>query len=389
LEEELMANLSPILRGDTLIHIKIYRNSFEIYKLDLRFKDFSEMKIFENTLISDLLINTSEDNNDIIYQILQKNITIGSCFLKGYRIDIMNRTIDGNGDYLKCYDLMKTVTKDQKYFRNFVYHNRNIHLTPEMREINELLKMKNPTLESLRTTANVICRSNYTDIFKTGIQKIDSICIKLVNVILLSEQINDNKHLHIASDSAKQLTNALLFLIFIISYIYKDELTEWTEYAFLREEVVCDGKINYRLLLTVLPTSIMKKYLLRNHLEELNYSSKDIFYNYDKYINVFVNLAKTNKAILNEANQILQDKNMLYSAIYVSKVQIMMASILSVLTYRFVKELNLFYHWYSIALVLFSFLYMFIIILESLKLIESTDQLKVYSLKNTTDCNFD
>jgi hypothetical protein len=381
------------LRADSLIHVKLFRKEILFYTISLKVNNFSERSIFNNSLVDDILTNIKPEHNDIIYQILRKNMSIDSCFLKGYTIHIMNRTINGNGDYYKCYKIIKDVSMSNKYFQSSLIQNRNIHLSAELKEISDLFKLQNITAESLKNTAEKICSSSYTEILKPN-KKIDSLCLKLVYLTILSETYTSYINNYVPAGETftwMKLLDLVLFILFIFSYIYKDELTEWLEGIFLHEIVTTNDKQNYRLLLTILNTLYMKKYLLKNHLEDLTFSSMDIFYNYTNYIPVFAHMAESNKKILKEADDALLHKNMLYSAILLSKFQIFMSFVLSILTYKFVKDLNLSHYWYSILLVTFSFLYMLVVIMESIKMLELIDELKKYSIitdgDNVNLCN--
>jgi hypothetical protein len=318
--------------------------------------------MFENTIIHDIL------SKNMVYKVVfntQENIN--PCFQHGFEIVILNKTIQGNGNSFKCYEILKKIIPQPKPYM------KNIRQIPEIFEIMENLNIRNLTFGELPGFAKEFCSMNYT-------RNSDSTCMKLVYIIILTEDLGiKNVPIIPTGEQVKEdykfdFTYGIvgLYLIYIFSYVYKDELTEYTELLILREKLTFE-KLNYTVLLSILNTVPMKKYLLRNHIEDLTYSSKDIFYNYSKYIHIFANLAKTNKQIISEINQTLQFKNSLKCSILISKFQIVLCIILSLLTYQFLNEFNFSDFTQKVIITTASYIFMLIAILESLKLIETTD----------------
>jgi hypothetical protein len=129
--QELLEELYLIARRDNKVLMRINKHNNEIFREYYSINDINENILFENSIIDELLTtDKSEKGDDSIILSLFSDLTnitnLNPCFLKGYSINIFNKNITGQGNYQKCYSVVKGLFKTHKYFQNMVSKTRAV-----------------------------------------------------------------------------------------------------------------------------------------------------------------------------------------------------------------------------------------------------------------------
>jgi hypothetical protein len=383
----------PFINNDQEFLINLYQNEDIFYNTTIIYSNLNQANIINtHSLINDIFIKPKFSINYVSNFITYSSIdAINSCFLKDFNITILDTSINGQGNFSTCYENVK------KFYHsdvNPIAMNREavFELLPD--DIASFLNLKNITIDKLIELTQSICNANYNILFFKKTEKIDSICLRLIYNLVLAEDLRGRSYINaIKNDIEKigeqvnwlEIFTPLLFLVFLTVFVFEEELIETVENIFFRNAIVIEY-IDYDLLRSALNTLPMRKYIFKNHLNDLSYSPRDIFYNYSKYINMFVNIASSNKQLIEQVNKAIHYKTNLKVEILISKIQIVNTIILSFLTFKLFKIINLSFKLYSILLITFSFIYMSTVLLKSLKIIECNERIKaLYINENIKD----
>jgi hypothetical protein len=429
LNKNLNLNLSTLNKTKDMMMKDQFLSSNPKFKFGnsyFKFKSVEENKV--NISNNNLLKKPKHSQKNILAQLSNSTKVLENpCYQKGYFNQTSN--MKGTGNFPKCYELLSLIIRPGESINLDIQSSQSsqknnnlkstsyqsILLGSEFKDISDYFRVDNITLSKVKLEAEKICSQNYSN---NNTLSSSNLCMKLTyTIILIQKLFNVNlknaeytillfsSNLKISLNENDLLINhsffqseeiplqllisfILLLLLFLSSYLFKPNLNTLFQNLFFTEKLDKDqSKLNLILLETTITSLPVQNYIFKNLLDEIKiFTQSEVFISLAEYKIFFFKMFKKYPGLRNKVYETINKRNNLKSSIVICILQILLAVILSIFTTKIISYLNIENQNYlRILLVVSSFIYMSVLILECLKLITFIDNMKYLYSNNLTN----
>lgn len=356
------------------------------------------------------MFENNQKKNNKIRNLKELSKLANPCLLKGY-YNIETKS-SGTGDYNECYIQINKTLRNKFLNSEDLFKNKSsILLGDDFKDIADIISNENITLKNFEKFTEDLCSIDYLKLKKKYFYiNVDNICFKSTYSIIIFHRLFKNHESlilvfatnirNISLEEENDIimsnyfsfqvdsipTNYLIIFFFLIgffltNYLFKYKFISIIERNIFRYEI---SSMNVNEKLDILDTTInslpVKNFLYTKLLREIKeFSNQYIFVSFSEFKTFFYTLVDKYPPLLKVIKETIKKRNELKASKVFSLIQIFLVILLSIFTnkiFSFVtkKTSNTLVY----VIVVFSIIYVTLLIIECLILITYIDNEKYY-----------